>query len=213
MAEIIDKFKEKAKGVKDVVVDTAKSLPNIDVLTQKFALELNGALAMENAGLERLQTRVHEVSMPEAKQRMLWHIEESLEHQKILQQLVSGIGAKPTLDKLGLPLPVYPPSMLDMMKNTMTKQEWELKRSEEDLILEKAEVTCYFMLIQKIKMVGGVFLTAIDPLSNIMSDEQNMAEWIRTNSPAMMAQLWPKMQSAIATASSPTSSISPSQSQ
>jgi ferritin-like metal-binding protein YciE len=213
MAEIIDKVKEKAKDVKDVVVDTAKSLPHIDVLNQKFALELNGALAMENAGIARLQTRVQEVSIPEAKQRMLQHIAESLEHQKTLQQLVSGMGAEPTLDKMGLPLPEYPPNMLDMMKNTMTKQEWELKRSEEDLILEKAEVTCYFMLIQKIKMVGGMFLTAVDPLSKNMDDEQNMAEWIRTNSPGMMAQLWPKIQSAVATASSPTSTQSPTQSQ
>ncbi len=70
MGEIVDKVKDKVKEVKDVVVDTAKSLPKIDILTKKFALELNGALAMENAGIERLQTRIQEVSIPEAKQRM-----------------------------------------------------------------------------------------------------------------------------------------------
>ncbi len=70
MGEIVDKVKDKVKEVKDVVVDTAKSLPKIDILTKKFVLELNGALAMENAGIERLQTRIQEVSIPEAKQRM-----------------------------------------------------------------------------------------------------------------------------------------------
>jgi ferritin-like metal-binding protein YciE len=213
MGEIIDKVKEKAKDVKDVVVDTAKALPSIDILTQKFALEMNAALAMENAGIERLQARIEEVSLPEAKQQMQHHIQESLVHQKRLQQLVSGMGGEPTSDKLGLPLPSYPQAMLEMMSNTMTRQEWELKRAEEDLILENAEVICYFMMIQKVQMVGGIFLSAVEPLTLNMKDEQNMADWIRTNSPGMMTQLWPKIQSAIATASSPTSTPSPTQSQ
>jgi ferritin-like metal-binding protein YciE len=213
MGEIIDKVKEKAKDVKDVVVDTAKALPNMDILTQRFALELNAALAMENAGIERLQTRIGEVSIPEAKQQMQHHLQEGLVHQKRLQQLVSGMGGEPTSDKLGLPLPTYPQPMAEMMKNTMTRQEWELKRAEEDLILENAEVICYFMLIQKVKMVGGIFLAAVEPLALNMKDDQNMADWIETNSPGMMTQLWPKIQSAIATASSPTSSPSPTQTQ
>jgi hypothetical protein len=33
-----------------------------DVLNQKLLLGLNGALAMENAGLERLQSRIQETS-------------------------------------------------------------------------------------------------------------------------------------------------------
>ncbi len=70
MGEIIDNVKDKAKDVKDVVVDTAKALPSIDILTQKFALELNVALAMKNAGIERLQSRIEEVSIPEAKQQI-----------------------------------------------------------------------------------------------------------------------------------------------
>ena len=51
MGEIIDKVKEKAKDVKDAVVNTAKALHSINILTQKFALELNTTLVMENAGL------------------------------------------------------------------------------------------------------------------------------------------------------------------
>ena len=58
-------------------------------MMQKFSLELNALLAMENSGIERLQSRVEEVSLPDAKQRMEQHIEESLVHQKRLQQLVS----------------------------------------------------------------------------------------------------------------------------
>jgi ferritin-like metal-binding protein YciE len=99
--------------------------------------------------------------------------------------------------------------MLEMMNNTMTKEEWELKNSEHDMIVENSEVTCYLMLIQKAQMAGGEFLNTIEPLSLNMKDEQSMVDWIRTNAPGMMAQLWPNIQSAINNASA--SSFSSSQ--
>ncbi len=184
-----------------------------EIMSQKFALELNAALAMENAGMERLQTRIDETLLSEAKQQMQHHLQESLVHQKRLQQLITNLGGKPTEEKLGLPIPRYPQSMAEMMTNTLTKQEWELKRSEEDLINESAETIFYQMLIQKAQMAGGVFQNAIEPLSLNMKDEAKMAEWIKTNAPGMMAQLWPQILSAISSASSPTSSASPTESQ
>jgi len=127
------------------------SKPTIDIMNQKFILELNAALAMENAGVERLQTRIEETSLPEAKQRLEHHLEESQQHQQLLQQLIGNINGSPTSEKLGLPLPLpsYPQDMNAMMDKTMTKQEYELKRSEEDMIIENAEVCCYLMMIQK----------------------------------------------------------------
>lgn len=103
--------------------------------------------------------------------------------------------------------------MPEMMKNTMTKQEWELKRSEEDLINESAETIFYQMLIQKAQIAGGVFQDAIEPLSLNMNDEAKMADWIKTNSPGMLSQLWPQIQSAVASASSATTATSPTLSQ
>jgi ferritin-like metal-binding protein YciE len=184
-----------------------------EILIQKFALEWNNALAMENAGIERLKSRIEEVTLPEAKQKLQIHLQESGEHQKRLQQLILSIGGVPTQEKLGLPLPSYPETIMKMMLNSMTKQEWELKNAEQDMIVENAEVTCYLMLIGKAQMAGGVFSNAIEPLSQNMKDEQNMVEWIKTNSPGMLAQLWPQIQSAIASSSSPTSSQSPTESQ
>ena len=98
------------------------SKPTIDIMNQKFILELNAALAMENAGVERLQTRIKESSLPEAKQRLEHHLEESQQHQQLLQQLISNINGNPTSEKLGLlPLPSYPQDMKAMMDKTMTK--------------------------------------------------------------------------------------------
>jgi ferritin-like metal-binding protein YciE len=185
----------------------------MEIITQKFILELNGALAMENAGVERLQNRIAEVSLPEAKAQMQQHLQESKEHQKRLQQIISRLGGEPTLEKLGLPLPSYPDIIVKMMTNSMTKQEWELKKAEYDMIVENAEVTCYLMLIGKAQMAGGVFLESIEPLSLNMKDEQNMVDWLKTNSPGMLAQLWPKIQSAIATSTSSTDAPSPTKSQ
>ena len=173
------------------------SLSTLDLMNQKFILQLNAALAMENAGVERLQTRINEASLPEAKQRLEHHLQESLEHQKILEQLISTIGGQPTQEKLGLPLPSYPSSMKEMMDKSMTKPEYELKRAEEDMIVENAEVCVYLMLIQQCQMAGGIYLNAIAPLSKNMKDEQEQADWLKTNSPGMLAQLWPKIQSAV----------------
>jgi ferritin-like metal-binding protein YciE len=83
----------------------------------------------------------------------------------------------------------------------MTKQEWELKKSEYDMIVENAEVSCYLSLILKAQMAEGVFMNAIEPLSLNLKDEQAMVDWIKTNSPGMLTQLWQQIQSAIATSS------------
>ena len=108
-----------------------------DIITKKFILELNEVLAFENAGIERLQTRIEEISIPEAKQQIQHHLKESLEHQKRLQQLITSMGGEPTQLKVELPLPSYPDIIRKMMENSMTKYEWELKKTEHDLIHRK----------------------------------------------------------------------------
>jgi hypothetical protein len=64
-----------------------------------------------------------------------------------------------------LPLPGYPPDILQLMNNTITKEEWELKRTEEDMIVENAEVACYLMLVQKAQKDGGIFQNVVEPLT------------------------------------------------
>lgn len=87
--------------------------------------------------------------------------------------------------------------MKEIMNKTMTKHEYELKRAEEDMIVENAEVCCYLMLIQQCQIAGGIYSDAIVPLSKNMNEEQEQVDWIKSHSPAMLAQLWPKIQSAV----------------
>ena len=165
-------------------------------MKQKFVLLLNKALAMENAGKERLQTRISETIIPEAKQQLQHHLEESQGHIDRLNQLVTTLGGQPYQGKMELPLPGYPQDMLQMMSDTMTKEEWELTRSEEDMIVENAESTCYLMLIQKAQKAGGIFQNAVEPLTLNLNDEQKMVDWIKTRSPDMLDQLWPSIESS-----------------
>ena len=101
--------------------------------------------------------------------------------------------------KVGLPLPSYPDIIRKMMDNSMTKHEWELKKTEYDLIIENAEVACYLLLMEKARVIKGELLNSVEPLSLNLKDEQNMVEWIKINSPEMVAKLWPKIQSETTT--------------
>ena len=55
------------------------------------------------------------------------------------------------------------------------------------------------------------FFCAVESLTLNMKDEENMAEWVKTNSPGIMIQLWPKIQSAVVSATSLHLSPSPTQ--
>jgi hypothetical protein len=83
-----------------------------ELMKQKFSLKLNGSLAMENAGIERLQTRISKTFLPEAKLQMQHHLEKSKVHIQRLHQIMTNIGSQPFQGKLGLPLPRYPLSSI-----------------------------------------------------------------------------------------------------
>jgi len=165
-------------------------------LSQKFILGLNSALAMENAGLERIQSRIQEATLPDVRQQLEHHAQETIEHQKRLQQLISEMGGQPTEEKLGLPMPKFPQSMLDMMNSTLSKEDWEVIKTEEDLIIENAEISCYHMLINKALVSGTNFQNAADTLALNLEDETKMVEWLKGNTSTLLTKLLPKIQTS-----------------
>jgi len=158
---------------------------------EKFALMFNTVLAMENAACKRLEKRINEVSLPEAKQQLQHHLEETKEQQKRLQKLITKYNGKPTTEELGLPLPSYPESLKKEMESSMTEGEKELKKSEEDLLVEKAESTCYNMLIEKSNILN-MGTEALPILQQNLQEEQSMINWIESNCPLMVKQLLSK---------------------
>jgi Domain of unknown function (DUF892) len=123
-----------------------------------------------------------------------------------LGEIITNLGGTPTKEKAGLPILNSPEPILNTMKNAMTLAEIELKESEQDTIIENAEVTGYNMLIQwAIKL--NIAANAIPLLRQNLREEEKMFGWLRANVPAMFAKLWPRIEreSSFLTSTSPSS--------
>jgi hypothetical protein len=61
--------------------------------------------------------------------------------------------------------------------------------------VENAEVTMYDTLLQLTQLMNAG--EAVPVLTQNLAEERAMADWIRANSPAMITQLYPEIQSSI----------------
>jgi len=163
---------------------------------QKLTLYLNEALAIENAAVQRLQSRVKHTKIEDAKQRLQLHLEETRGQQDRLKQLISDLGEKGvTKDKAQLPITTPPKSLVNTVEKMLTPAELELKAAKEDAIIENAEIILYDLLTQLAVKMNAV--DAIPILTQILSEERSMADWIRINTPVMVAQLWPEIEASV----------------
>jgi ferritin-like metal-binding protein YciE len=164
-------------------------------------LHLNEALAIENAAVQRLQSRIKQTRIENVKQRLQVHLEETKGQQNRLKQLISDLGNgqknAATKDKAQLPIPTPPKSLTNIFGRMMTSAESELKAAKEDAIIENAEIILYDVLTHLAERMNAA--NAIDILSQSLSEERSMADWIKTNMPDMVAQLWPEIEASIAT--------------
>src|SRR6187200_2000748 len=166
-------------------------------LSEKITLYLNEALSIENAAVERLQLRIKQTKIESVKQRLELHLEETREQQNRLKQLISDVGGKnPTKEKARLPIPWATKTMAKMIGRMMTSAELELKGAKEDAVIENAEIVLYDMLMQLVARMG--ITNAISVLSQSLSEEKAMADWIRTNAPDVLMQLWPEIEASVA---------------
>jgi ferritin-like metal-binding protein YciE len=173
----------------------------------KLVEYFNECLSVENAAIDRLQTRIDECPLQEGKQRLQQHLEETRGHQNRLQEIISKHGGSPTDAKAHLATPKPPATQLmkkalvDTVKSVKgdtdnpLPEEMELIRTKEDAILENAEIVSYQMLMQLAERAGAQ--DAIPLLKQNLQEEESMAKWIMDNTPLMLDQLWPKIQSAV----------------
>ena len=163
-------------------------------LKDKFVLYLNTALAIENAALERLELRIQQTILEDAKQQLQHHLEETREQQDRLRQLIIKLGSTPTEDKAKLPISSPPKSIVKTMENAMmsSSAERELMETIQDTIIENAEVTGYTILLQMAVKINVP--DAIPALRQNLNEEEEMFGWLRANSPAMFAKLWPQIE-------------------
>ena len=71
-----------------------------------------------------------------------------------------------------------------------------VKAAKEDAIVENAEIILYDVLTHLAERMNAA--NAIDILSQSLSEERSMADWIKTNMPDMVAELWPEIEASLA---------------
>ena len=117
------------------------------------------------------------------------------EQQNRLKQLIINLGARPTNDSGQLPILIPPRTLANTLKKSMTSAEQQIKSAKEDLIIENAEITMYDTLLQVAQLMNAG--DAVPVLNQNLAEERAMADWIRANTPAMITQLYPEIQSSI----------------
>jgi ferritin-like metal-binding protein YciE len=185
------KRQKKTRRVGNTSRQNAKRL----TLEEKLAQYLNETLSFENAAVSRLQSRVKETQLEDAKQQLQQHLEVTKEQQNRLKQLITNLGARPTNDSGQLPILVPPRTLANTLKKSMTSAEQQIKSAKEDLIIENAEITMYDTLLQVAQLMNAG--DAVPVLNQNLAEERAMADWIRANTPAMITQLYPEIQSSI----------------
>ena len=181
-------------------------------LNSKLVEYFNECLSVENAAIDRLQTRIQECPLQEGKQRLQQHLEETRGHQNRLQDIITKYGGSPTDAKAHLSTPKPPATelMKKALKDTVKSvkgdsdnplpEEMELIRTKEDAILEHAEIIGYRIVMQLAERAGAQDVVPL--LQQNLKDEESMANWIMDNTPVMLDQLWPKIQSAAVSSAS-----------
>ena len=185
------KRQKKTRRARNTIRQNAKRL----TLEEKLAQYLNETLSFENAAIPRLQSRIKETQLEDAKQQLQQHLEVTKEQQNRLKQLITNLGARPTKDSGQLPILVPPRTLANTLKKSMTSAERQIKSAKEDLIIENAEITMYDTLLQVAQLMNAG--DAVPILNQSLAEERAMADWIRANTPAMITQLYPEIQSSI----------------
>src|SRR3954470_2939217 len=165
-------------------------------INSKLVEYLNEMLSVENAAIDRIQSRIDECPIQEAKSRLQQHLEETRGQQGRLQEIIAKYGGTPTSSKAHLSTP-KPPST-ELMKKTIKDtvksvtgdtdnplpEEMELIRTKEDAILENAEIIGYKMVMQIAERTSAQDI--IPALKQSLQEEQSMADWIMDNTPAIL---------------------------
>jgi ferritin-like metal-binding protein YciE len=199
----------------------AELTPNAN---QKIVQYLNDALAMENASEERIQSRLQETMVDDTRTQLQDHLEETRNQKDRLKQIITSHGGEPTDAKAELPIlkpntidlvrddvksssptksinnAASPdsqgnPSVKSIVKETdniRLAAERELIQTERDAVIEHAEIVKYKMLMEIAKKVGS--MDAVPVIQQNLKEEEQMANWIISNTPTMLRRLWAQIE-------------------
>ena len=180
-------------------------------IKSKYVEFINEALSAENAAVDRITSRIDQTSIPELKERLHQHLEETHNQQDRLRQIITKFGGEPTDSKANLPKLEPPTTMMmkKMMKDTFKSitddnkdnpmpEEMELMEIKQDAIAEGAEVIGYEALIAIAQKSSNLQQNDIIPLlKQSLQEEESMKQWYRENTPMAVDILLPRIISAV----------------
>jgi ferritin-like metal-binding protein YciE len=151
---------------------------------------LNLALSFENASVERLEKRLSESIVPEVKQKILHHLDQTKKQQERLRERIRvlGTGMSPTTEKGRLPIPEPPHKLKMMIESSSSDKEREVWESLNDLIIERAEAIMYRGGIQALQLLRADKKT-IKELEKCLKEEEVFGDWLEKNNPKIAKRL------------------------
>jgi ferritin-like metal-binding protein YciE len=174
------------------------------IMNEKLLQFFNEAMAMENAAVDRNQTRMNETPIPLVKQQLQYHLEQTYVQQDRLRTIITNLGGTPTSAKAILPKML--PMDMDTVSNTVKEAakslvsskskdrvdaERELLQTKQDAIIENAEIVTYKMLMEISQKVG--LLEALPLLQQSLLEETAMENFILSSTPLALTMLWPEL--------------------
>jgi ferritin-like metal-binding protein YciE len=195
------------------------------LMDKKMIQMFNEALAMENAALDRIQSRINSTLIQDTKQQLQYHYEQTLQQQERLKTIITNLGGTPTENKAILPklMPSdsnmtttaeSPPSLSSSSTDTakpadksiesseskemmmMTDAEKELIDTKTDAIIENSEIVSYKILMEIAENVG--LKDAVPTLKQSLQEETAMVNFIIGNTPLVLRLMLPKLELGLA---------------
>jgi ferritin-like metal-binding protein YciE len=154
---------------------------------------LNLVLSYENAAVDRLEKRSSESIVPEVKDRLRHHLEQTREQQERLRERIEALGGRelgmePTYEKGKLPIPEPPKQLKMMIESTSSEKEREVWESLNDLIIERAEAIMYKGGIQALELLKADKKT-VKALERNLKEEESFGNWLEKNNPRVAKRL------------------------
>jgi ferritin-like metal-binding protein YciE len=159
---------------------------------ENFVLHLNVMLSIENAAMERLHARIQQCPLPQVREQLVHHLQETRKQKDRLASLIHALGGQPTEERAQLAAYSPPSSLANALHASTVEEEKALITLAIDALIEQQEVLGYNTPIQyAAKMSIG---EALAPMRQSLQEEEGMVVWTRANFPASFAQLWTTME-------------------
>lgn len=159
---------------------------------ENFVLYLNIMLSIENAAIERLHARIQQCLLPQVKEQLIHHLQETHEQKNRLVALIHELGGNPTDERAQLAGYSPPTPLANALEASAAKEEKEIVTMDIDALIEQQEVLGYNTIVQMAtKMNIG---EAVPAMRQSLKEEEEMVAWTRANFASSFAQLWSTME-------------------